>query len=140
MTYTAILQGNDPILLVTASDPYDFRSDSAAVRAEICAAFGGSGKPFVVIYDIRALSFTFNDMVVALADTIYSQDDSKGIFQKYGMALFVSAGPLISLVIESFNRLLSARGRARAFTTLTEALDYARTHVNGTDYFCPIQA
>lgn len=133
MPYTITRQGDAPILLVEISDPFDFRTDQPTIRAKIFTLFNDITRPFFVIYDIRDLSVTFNDVVAALADTIYTRDDTQGIFQKYGRILVVGSGPLISLGIESTNRFLSSGGQARAFDTLKEALEYARLQVVDPD-------
>jgi hypothetical protein len=89
MPYTITPQGNDPILLVKITDPFDFRTGPSAIRARLLNIFSDIARPFLVIYDIRGFSITFNDVVMALADTIYAQDDTKGIFQKYGRILLL---------------------------------------------------
>lgn len=132
MPYTVTPQGDDPILLVEMSDPFDFRKDPRAIRAKILDVFGSSGRPFFIIYDLRKLPITFNDVVTAVTDAVNVKESKYEIFQDYGRMSLVGAGPLITLTVRISSRFVPTSGEIRAFDTVEEALEYARSQVVGS--------
>lgn len=129
MPYTITRQGDAPILLAEISDPFDFLVDARAMRTDILEIFVDSISPFFVIYDVRKLSVTFNDIVTGLTDAIHVQDGKNDILEKYARMSLVGAGPLITLIVKCANRFIPSSGEIRAFDTPEKALEYAHLQV-----------
>jgi hypothetical protein len=130
MPYTVTQLDDLPILLITVSDPCDIRETSHATQDEIIRRFAGVTRPFFVIYDIRGLSITFEDVFTMISDAIYTPPERKGIFEKYGRILLVGTGSLMPLITVSAGRFLPTSGPARAFDTPEEALEYAHSQID----------
>lgn len=135
MPYTVTQLDDMPILLVEVSDPCNLIDVSHANQDEISRRFAGTTSPFFVIYDIRKLSLTFDDVVAIVTDAINISDDNKSIFEEHGRILLVGAGPLISLATVSASRFLPTSGQAKAFDTPEEALEYAHSQITGLGDF-----
>jgi len=133
MSYTVKQLDDMPIVLIEFSDPCDVIKDSHTTQDEVTRRFAGLTRPFFVIYDIRRLSFTFDDVVTIITDAVNISDDNKSFFEKYGRILIVGSGPLIRLATVSASRFLPTSGQARAFDTPEEALEYAHSQVVSWD-------
>lgn len=129
MPYTVTQLDDMPILLIEFRDPCDVINDSHATQDEIIRRFAGVSRPFFIIYDIRKLSITFDDVVTMITDAVNISDDNKSVFEKYGRILIVGAGPLVPLVTVSSSRFLPTSGQAKAFDTPEEALEYAHSQI-----------
>jgi len=132
MPYLITLLGDEPILLIKLSDPFDFREGPPAVRAEMLDMLGEVSGPFFTIFDIRELSIALSDLITLLTNSAYPQADPTRIFQKYGRMCIVGRNPLLTLSVESANRFLPSSGVTRAFDTLEAALEYARAELAGS--------
>jgi hypothetical protein len=117
------------ILLIALFDPCNTREASRATQEEITQRFVDAINPFFVIYDVRGLSITFEDVFMMISDAVYMPPESKSLFEKYGRMLIVGTGPLISLIVVSAGRFLPTRWPVKAFETPEEALEYAHSQL-----------
>lgn len=132
MPYTITQVGDEHILIIKLSDPFDFRKEPPAIRVEILNIVGKAPGLFFSIFDVHELRISLDDIMDGLANAAYPQGDPTGVFQKYGRLSLVGANPLIRLVVESANRFVPSSGVTRAFNTIGEALEYARVQIAGS--------
>lgn len=112
---------DEPILLVTYQQAWDFYTDSSPLRDAVWQALESANTPLMYIVDITIEPrFTLDDMMKVSRDLLRG---SKPIMRHPNLRehLLITGNPVLHRALKAL-----PWGRARSFETLDEALDYAR--------------
>jgi hypothetical protein len=118
---------NKRILLITLSDPYDFRTESTKIMDELHGILGNITDIVYVIYDVTKLSISFSDIIDGVSSGFARpRNDADKQLNKYSRMILVGASTLITVGAKTAARFSPERPFP-VFKTVEEALDYVQT-------------
>ncbi len=120
-----------PIILITLTEPFDFRKEPPMMMEEIHQALGAITGPFWTIYDIRSLTFTVSKIVDGVATIAHPRSTIAKEIEQYGRLALIGKGTFANLAAKTANRFSPGKSY-QVFSTPEEAIAYARVHLADT--------
>ncbi len=124
MPYQIKPQADEPIIIVSMSDPFDFIEDVRPMIEQIAVAATPFTGNYYVIYEFPNLTVTFSDVVMTLA-----QQSSKlpgSISDPRVRALAVAPPDMMEFAVKSLEQTQYGKLRMEILPSMEEALEYAR--------------
>jgi len=128
MTHTFVEKQPKRILVITVSDPFDFRAEPAKIMSQLNSMFEDITEPVYVIYDIRKLSISFSNIIDGVAGFARPGSDFEKKLNKYGRMILVGSGTLITVTAKTAARFSPERPFP-VFGTPEEAIEYAKAEI-----------
>jgi hypothetical protein len=116
---------DEPIFIITITDPYDSVNDSRRANEEIAEAITHFDGPFYRINDIRQISLSFGDVVMGMAEERQKLPGSASD-PRCAQSVLVGGGMLVSLVASASKQDQYGVMPVRAFTDFETALEWVR--------------
>ena len=119
---------NKRILLITLSDPFDFRKEPPQVMDELRTTLGSVTETTYIIYDVKGLTINISGIIDAVSAFARPDREFDKQLEKYGRMVFVGLGSLVSIGAKTAARF--SPGKAfPIFGTLEEAMEYVQTEL-----------
>lgn len=116
------------ILLVTASDPFDFRVEQTQLMDELHALLGEVKDTTYIIYDVRHLDLNFGSIVSGVSGFTRPQTEFDKQLGQHARMLLVGSSTLITVAAKTVARILPNKPTL-IFDTPEEAFTYAQAEL-----------
>jgi hypothetical protein len=131
MPYSVDLLPNEPIVIVTLSEPFDWEKDIQATTARVADLTRHLEGPIYRISDMKQVSLDFSEVVTALAAATKAQEG--GFNDPRFRVVFISQEALLDLA--EFGARSASQAQygvaepVQVFTDLDEALHHIRSEL-----------
>lgn len=127
MPFKVEMLPDEPIVLVSVTEPFDLKADIHAFVDDLLSALDRASQPVYEVMDVRALKLSFSTIVDALALTTRS-DSVKRIDKhpKLKAWIIVLDNDLLRIGANALGQDQYGGKAVPIFPTLEQALDYAR--------------
>jgi len=128
MPYSIVDKQHKRILLITVSEPFDYSTETAQIRADLHAILGDIAHTIYLIYDISQVSFSFSDLVSEMAAFAQSESDFEKQLLEHSRMILVGVSTLVMIVARTIAQVAPSKP-TRAFETVEEALKHAEAEL-----------
>jgi hypothetical protein len=122
---------DEPILVVSAIEPFDFKVDYGPFVRELLGLLEQSSEPVFEITDGRTIKLSFSEVVSLLA-TVTKGDDAKSLEKhpKVRAWLIAVDNDLLRMGVNALGQAQYGGQAIPIFRTVDEALAYARQQIS----------
>ncbi len=129
MSHTVISKhSGNRILLITLSDPFDFRNEPIQYMNELHTLLGSVTNTLYLIYDARNLTINIEGIINSVSTFAHPRADFEKQLNTHSRMIFVGTGTFIKLGAKTAGRFAPQKAFP-VFDTVDQALDYARAEL-----------
>lgn len=119
---------NNRIVLITASNPYDFRTETTQILNELQNLLGVLTDTTFVIYDVRGLTINVEGIINSVSGFARPRTEFDQKLDQYGRMILVGTGTFVTIGAKTASRF-SPEKPLPVFPTPEEAISYAQAEL-----------
>lgn len=128
MSYQIQQLNDEPIIIITYQEPFDYGKDFDNVKDAIAARVEGIEGKIYEIHDARALQLSFPNLVIALASALLTRGKEYSHKDRL-VTIGVGSGPLFDIATKAAAQKQYGERSVHVKTSLEEAIDFAHQEI-----------